>query len=617
MDRFIRLFFFIALLAHGSITPCGAQNPVPNPQRMSSGRTNNAPQEMDSSRPPVETAMFEGISPGVTTAAQLNQEWGEPQLESNVGDDVVRLYSRDPLNHIEVTLRGGIVRSIVIQFDTPYPEEDVRSSLQEELLWSKPVLVPSKSGGYEGELFPEKGIMFSFAPQTEGSELFVQRVGIDPITADPFVTRAEAILYDQPVEAKRDLLDAVRLKPDHAKAYWLLAQIELWEGHVESALLYNEKAIQLDEQRPSYHLTFVQALIQMNRIDEAKQYLQETIGICERLPHENARALVMLGELYSTCRNPDYGLAYACYQEAINLANALIRHSNQTVRLTAKDVLFNAHLETAKTIARGRWDKKEGAIKQWIDCAKELARDIELAAAQRYSNEYQFKIAACTLATLFAVPELNIDFYIEDVIEAGDKLISAASDPILWAKYHWDTSLALYDVVQIFQSRGQYSSALKYGERAVNYMELGMKTRKSDTDMFLLGRLYFRLGAIHAVSNENHRAAIEWYDLVKPIFEKLLPKIDPGALELFGKAFVSMGVSYWEAGKREEAVRLTELGCRQIERGVRGNVIPASEQMIPYSNLAYMYQELGDQENAIKYARLAESVGNADEKRIR
>jgi len=37
--------------------------------------------------------------------------------------------------------------------------------------------------------------------------------------------RAEAMVFDQPTEARRDLLDAIRLKPDFAKAYWLLAQL--------------------------------------------------------------------------------------------------------------------------------------------------------------------------------------------------------------------------------------------------------------------------------------------------------------------------------------------------------------------------------------------------------
>jgi tetratricopeptide (TPR) repeat protein len=326
---------------------------------------------------------------------------------------------------------------------------------------------------------------------------------------------------------------------------------------------------------------------------------------------------MMLGELYRTSPNPDHELAYECHAEAIHLATALLTHSNPTVRLTAKDVYFESHLMTAKAIAWGNWDKKDEAIKKWIDLAKVLSRDPELVAARRYSREYPFKIASCALTTLVAVPEkLNIDLYIEDVIDAGNELIKSTTDPIMRAKYYWDTGISLYDAVQIFYVRQQYSAALRYGEMAANYMDIGIRASNSDTDMFLLGRLYVRLGSIHAVALQNHRAAIEWYDSAKPVYEKLLPKINTGALKLFGDTLVSMGVSYWETDQREEAVRLTERGLRQIERGVRENVIEASVLVAPYSNLAKMYNELGNREQATKYMRLASTIGN-EEPRIR
>jgi len=608
MNRLIQISVLLTLFTFG--VPFGsATNPAPTPQQAADSRGASTIPAIDPLRPPVETAVIEGVSPGVTTLEQLTRLWGDASLENVEGDQIVRLYSIEPLNHITVTLRGGIVRSIVIQLDYPFPEEEVRASLYSELLRSKPVQIPDEAGEVIGQIFPEKGVMFLFAPKRAGHGLFVQQIGIEPVSADPFVLRAEAVLYDQPTEARLDLQDAIRLKPDHARAHWLLAQIDLMEGHVESALLYNEKAIQLDEQRPAYHLTFVQALIRMNRIGEAKQYLQETIGLCDRFPHERARALMMLGDLYRTSQQADYELAFECHKEAIRLAGALIGHSNQTIRLTAKDVLFEAHLAAAKAIAWGRWDEKDDAIKKWIDRARTLAHDPELLAARRYSREYPFKIAATTLTTLVAVPEkLNIDIYIEDVIDAGNELIKSTNDPILRTKYHWDTSIALYDAVQIFQLREQFSSALKYGEQAAKYMEVGISGRNSDTDSYLLGRLYFRLGVIHSVGNGNHRAAIEWFDLAKPIFERLLPKIDAGALGVFGKTFVSMGVSYWETDQREEAVRLMERGLQQIERGVRANVVNASTLIAPYSNLAKMYHELGDRERALNYSRLAESV---------
>ncbi len=560
---------------------------------------------MDPQHPPVRTAAFQGVIPGVTTADGLEKLWGKSLKTAMLDDQIVQLYSHGVLNHIEVTLKGGLVRSIVVQLDEPFPEEQVRDVLKAELLKAKPVLIPDENGAMIGEVFPEKGVVFLFA--TEAKDLLlVRQIGIEPVSAEPFVLRAEATLNSRPSESRRDLLDALRLSPDDAKIHGLLAQIDLLEGHVEAALLNCEKAIRSDRERPSYHLTYVQALINMNRIEEGKLYLEETLGICDRYPHEKAKALSMLGDLYRMSQEPNYEIAIECHSNAIRLAMTLIDHANHTIRMAARGVLLDAHLGAARDVAWGRWDNKEESIRKWIARAKEITRDPEFLETTRDSKDAPLKIAACALAAQVGIPDqTELEPYIQDVLDAGDALIEAARDPILIQKYQWETSLSLYDAVQIYQLRKQYSTALKYGELAADYMEAGIQNRKSDTDQYLLGRLYFRLGAIHAIGNRNHRAAIEWYDLAKPVFEALLPKINPEALGRLGETLVSMGVSYWMIQQREEAVRLTERGLKQIERGVRNKMIDASALAIPYSNLESMYRDMGQAEKANRYKKMA------------
>ncbi|MDR1923152.1 MAG: hypothetical protein LBQ66_02165 [Planctomycetaceae bacterium] len=564
---------------------------------------------IDPYHPPVRTAAFQGVIPGETTLNHVTELWGQPLQKTTVDNLPAHLYSTEILNHIEVTFKEHVVKSIVVQLDEPFPEEQVREVLKTELLKSKPVLIPDESGKIIGEVFPEKGVLFLFAP-SEDENLLVKQIGIEPVSSEPFVLRAEATLNDQPSEAQRDLKDAIRINPDDAKAFWLLAQIEMMSGNVDAALIHAERSIKLDERRPAYHLTYVQSLVRMNRIEEAKLYLEETIGICDRYPHEKARALSMLGDLYRTSQNPDYEIAIECHSDAIRLAMNLIDHDNQTIRQTAKDVLFDAHLGAARDVAWGRWDKKEESIAKWISRAREITKDTEMIVARRFSNEYPFKIAVCILAAQVGLPDEqeNMEEYIDEVLNTGNDLIESTRDPILQRKYQWETSLSLYDAVQIFQLRKNYSAALKYGEIAADYMEAGIKDRKSDTDFYLLGRLYFRLGAIHAIGNQNHRAAIEWFDLAKPVFEKLLPKINPEALGRLGETLVSMGVSYWMTEQREEAIRLTERGLKQIERGVKNKVIDESALSIPYSNLANMYRETGKTDIAERYSRLAAAI---------
>ena len=588
--------------ASAAVQEPSRQKPVADPD-------SQPPPHGDPFHPPVRTASFQGVIPGESRLDDMAEKWGPARKTTLVNGQVVHLYSIGILNHIEVFFKDDTVSSIVVRLDEPFPEEQVREVLRAELQKGRPVMIPDESGEIIGEVFPEKGVLFLFTPREEGSGLLVKQIGIEPVTAEPFVLRAEATLHDQPSEAKRDLHDALRLNPEDAKTCWLLAQIELMEGNIDAAMVYSERAIRLDERRPAYHILLARVLTRMNRLEEAKLYLEETLGICDRILHEKAQALSMLGDLYRTSANPDYEIALSFHSDAIRLASTLIEHSNQTIRQVAKDVLFEAHLGAARDIAWGRWTGKEESIAKWIDQAKEIATDPEMLATKRYSREYPLKIAVCVLASQVGLSETkDIEPFIRAVLHVGEELIRSTRDPILQRKYQWEMSLSLYDAVQIYQLRKQYTPALKYGEIAADYMELGIKERRSDTDLYLLGRLYFRLGAIHAIGNKNHRAAIEWYERAKPIFGALQTKINAEELGRLGETFVSMGVSYWMTEQREEALRLTDQGRQLIERGVKAETIDKTALVVPYMNLSNMYKEFGQTETSQNFARLATMV---------
>ena len=564
----------------------------------------------DPMHPPIRTASFQGIKPGVSSIKDVVSLWGEPLEKDHDGDQEVHLYSTDAMRHIEVTFRKGIVRAIAILLDEPFPEDQVREVLRDELQKGKAVLIPSEDGSMIGEVFPEKGVLFLFAPEdAQRTGLWVTQIGIEPVTAEPFVLRAEASMTENPSESLRDLLDATRLDSKDPKAHWLLAQVQLLQGDIDAALLNCEQAIRLDETRPAYHITLAKIYIQMNHSEKAKQYLEETLMVSDRYPHEKVQAMTILGDLYRTGARPDYEAAIEYHAEAIRLASLLQNHGNPTIRLSAKETLFQAHLGTARDIAWGQWNDKETAIYKWLERAKDIADDPELKKTKRISADFPLQLAIATLASQVGMPnDAELEPHVRRVIRVGEEMIAGTNDPILQRKYQWETGLALYDAVQIYQIRGQYTPALKYGEQTVHYMEAGITGRRSDTDLYLLGRLYFRLGAIHAIGKKNHRAAIEWYDRAKPVFERLLPKINPEELGGFGETLVSMGVSYWETSRQEEAIRLTERGLRQIERAVKSGAVDGATLIIPYSNLAMMYSRLEKPQEAKKYRDLARDL---------
>ncbi len=158
--------------------------------------------------------------------------------------------------------------------------------------------------------------------------------------------------------------------------------------------------------------------------------------------------------------------------------------------------------------------------------------------------------------------------------------------------------MALYDAVQIYQMRGEHDQALKYGQKAIAYLEQGTSAKPNAADSYLLGRLYFRVGAIYAVGQQNHRMAITWYDKAVVIFDRLANDVNPSEFGRLGETYVSMGVSYWQVGQREKAVDLTQRGTGLIEKVVDSGALEAGVLEIPYTNLATMRRQMGQGHDA-------------------
>ncbi|GHT27475.1 hypothetical protein FACS18942_06870 [Planctomycetales bacterium] len=204
--------------------------------------------------PEVSTASFLNVIPGITTMEEVLDGWGEPLKKSKLGEQTVHFYSTEILNHIEVLYKNRVVSSIIVNLDEPFPEEQVREVLKSELLKSKPVLIPDENGTIIGEVFPEKSVMFLFSDNAETDTAkvhLVRQIAIEPVTSEPFVLRAEAMLDTHPSDARRDLFDALKINPKDAKACHLLAQIQLLEGQTDAAMIQCEAAIRLDERRPT------------------------------------------------------------------------------------------------------------------------------------------------------------------------------------------------------------------------------------------------------------------------------------------------------------------------------------------------------------------------------
>jgi tetratricopeptide (TPR) repeat protein len=282
---------------------------------------------------------------------------------------------------------------------------------------------------------------------------------------------------------------------------------------------------------------------------------------------------------------------------------AVSRHP--AVRLAAKQVLIDAHLGAAHDIAWGPWEQKEKAVPRWLDRAAALAKD--LAENEPASAGHQFRVATRALSAYVGLKgQLDATPWTEAALAAAEQLLASTEALEQKQRIAWDLGMALYDVVQICQMRGEHDLALQHGKKAVQCLELGAGARKaSSQDAYLLGRLYFRLGAIHAVGHEDHPAALDWFDKATPVLDKSADQLDQSEWGRLGQTYVSMGVSYWETGQRDRAVELTRRGVELVNQAVSLGALKQSALEIPYSNLAAMLRQMGQNEQADQYFQQA------------
>ena len=582
-----------------SPAPAAAQPLEPIPDPVPNGGAATPTPTPSGEHHKVETASFNGVTPGVTSEEEVQKAWGSPKQMTRVNGNKVQLYSVDPFSRVEVTFSGTKVSAIVVRLDTSVPAQALAEPLKLAAL--RPVLISDEMGNVLGQAYPERGVLFSFEPseQPGKASMRVNQIVVEPVSAESFALRAETYLDSQLESSAWDLENAIRLDPKYARAYWLQARVLSFLGDHGAALAAVDRALELVPNDGQYQVTRAQILGQLGRFPEGIQEARTALPNCEKRPHVQARALCLLGDLLGSGPSPDYQQALQYHTQAVTSADALAASPHPAVRRAAKEVLVDAHLGAAHDIAWGDWKEKETAVIRWLDRAKTFADD--LVAREGGGEEYHFRVASRAVAAYVGLQgKVDPATWTDQAVRSGEQLIASTGDSSRKQQIQWDLGLALYDAVQIYQMRSEHDKAIRYGRQAVACLEQNASRHKNLADLYLLGRLYFRLGAIHAVAEQDHRAAIAWFEKAIPVFDKSAAQIAPQEAARLGETFVSMGVSYWEAGQRDRAVELTERGSGMIENAVKQGLAQNASLEVPLSNLATMYRQLGKTQQAEK-----------------
>ena len=150
-----------------------------------------------------------------------------------------------------------------------------------------------------------------------------------------------------------------------------------------------------------------------------------------------------------------------------------------------------------------------------------------------------------------------------------------------------------------------YGERLNFGRLAAKHLQRADPAGRQLPDHdFLVGWLFYRLVAIHAIGRKNHKQALAYYGPAVKLLGKPVPPSAWPTPGRHGETFVSIAVSYWETGDHDEAIRLTKQGVKLMEQAVDEGPADQVGLAVPYGNLANMHSELGDKQAELLAAKI-------------
>ena len=569
----------------------------------------------------VRVLEFESLVPGETTIQKAVSRWGEPNNKMENKTTSVYQYFRPIKNvasEVQVIFEDEKLTTILIQFEQPETIENLEA--QYNLSGIKPIVVRQKDGTAVGQAYPERGASFVYGLNS-GAQKTISRLILEPISTPPFLLRAESTLNDNPTASKADLEFVLNKEPRNAEAHWLYGRVLETIGEQEAAIEHLEKAVFLDNNDARFYVNLAIARSEAGLASLADKAADKAIELADQKdnqrPHLAADAWRIKGDLESNKQNPNFKAALDLHSKAIVMAQQQLSNPDSEIAQSALETLVDAHLGAARDIAWGNWNQKASAVVRWLNQANKYNEQIIVKAhySERQIYQSRVRLASKALSAIAGVgKEINPVDWAELLTENGEKLLALMDSPKEKEHLMWNIGMSLYDAVQVFQARKDDAMTLKYGQKAVECLEgasaYANKTagKVSASDLYIQGRLYFRIGAIYAISRKDHQQAIQWYSKSLPIFETVadaVPRVELGRL---GETLVSMGVSYWELGKQSQAVNLTQNGIYCLEQAAEEGLASSRSLEIPYRNLSMMLKYLGKTQESTQYIQKAEAL---------
>ncbi len=551
----------------------------------------------------VRASSFQGVTPGETTTAELIKSLGEPMSRQGQSGDEVFTYQVGPFPKVEVIVTDDTIASIFIFLEDLAPPEEVAKELKLDTF--EAVLIRNESGTVMGQIYPERGVMFSFAPDAE--QRMVGQLVLEQITAEPFLMRVRQDNH-QYEKNLTDLAYAQQIDPNSAEIHWLKAQILQATGSYGRALLAVDKAVGL-EPRDSRLLT-TRAKIHFELDDHEAAIADAKAVIADKLapPEYKARAYCLLADFMTNGPEHKYNEALQFHQEALQMAVQLATTDRTEVRRYAKRVLVDAYFGVANDIARGKWQNKQDTMLKWLKGASEIAYG--MLEHDEGESALRLQIIHRTLLA-YAGLKINADAKkaVGQLLDELDQVVRTSADAGYQDELRWIAIETLYEAIEITRTRGDNKQVVEFAaeaEKLINQMD--RRRERTPHSDYLIGKIYFYAGLAESIGQKHHQKAVQNYEKSLPYFSVDLPVRNVSEHGLHGERFVSMGVSYWQANAQDEAVNLTKRGLEIMLAAESAGRLKEASLAVPYGNLATMYEALKDSDRASRYAARAAAL---------
>lgn len=547
---------------------------------------------------------FRGITVGQSNLQDLLDLWGQPfKILKSPSSRIIK-YRANPFRQVDVTVVKDTVVSVLIHLNDVLDPSHCAAELR--IANIEPCAIPDPRGNVMGMAFPERGVLFAF--DSRDPEMLVSKIQLEPVNPEPFVMRAE---YDFDRNYEKNLEDidqAIEMSPRYARAHAVRAKILVDIGRYQDAMESAEKAAHYDTSNGRYLLLKANIMATNGNHDAAFRILDDLLSRDDLPQILRAGGEALHGDLSADGSDANFKDAMDHHLRAIELAAPLANERDFAVRRMAKEILIRSHVAIARDISLGDFQSQETVIPKWLSRARALVdeyvkRDQGDAALYLNVDRQELATAADTRSTKNPVK------VIDNMMSRGKKLVDANVDVRGKSRVQWKMGAGLAEAVRLERIRGNEEIALEIADEALDLLQASAKTRQSTPEQrYLVGRLYFHIGSMHAVQKQDHEEAIGWYRKAEPLLAGEVPPgvlADPGT---HGEMFVSMGVSYWQLENSRRAIALTEQGTDILQRAVVQGALQPESLAIPYGNLATMHKNSGNRADAEAFAELAASL---------